>query len=154
MTVIAYRAGVLAADSLTETDGLVVPGPPKIVRRGKAWVASSGALGDCAAFERWVAEGCPDDGMPELDDGFEALVAQGREVRWYDKRCAPVEVAALPWAAIGSGHQVAAVVLAQGGSAVEACALACRMRVDCGLPVVFVDLSRGGGAGGLEVAEG
>jgi hypothetical protein len=144
MTVIAYRAGVLAADGLTEVDGMVVPGPPKIVRRGDAWVASSGALGDCAAFERWVADGLPDDGAPELDDGFEALVAQGGKVRWYDKRCAPVEVTGLPWSAIGSGHQVAGVVLAQGGSAVEACRLACRLRTDCGPPVVFVDVARRG----------
>ena len=53
--------------------------------------------------------------------------------------------------AIGSGHEVAAVVLARGGSAVEACRLACRLRIDCGLPVVLVDLTRGSG---LEVAEG
>jgi hypothetical protein len=153
MTIIAYRDGILAADGLTETDGLIVPGPPKIVRRGDAWVASSGALGDCAAFERWVADGRPDDEAPELDDGFEALVAErGGRVRWYDKRCAPVDVTALPWAALGSGHQVAAVVLAQGGSAVEACRLACRLRTDCGPPVVFVDLARGGKE--LQVAPG
>jgi len=145
VTVIAYRDGVLAADSLTETDGLVVPGPPKIVRRGKAWVATAGVLGDCAAFERWVAGGRKTDGAPELDDGFEALVAEGGKVSWYDKGCAPVEVTALPWTALGSGHQVAAAVLAQGGAAVEACLLACRLRVDCGLPVVFVDLANGGG---------
>ncbi len=152
MTVIAYRDGILAADSLTETDGLIVPGPPKLAHRGEAWVAAAGVLGDCAAFERWVAQGCPEDGAPELDDGFEALVARGEELLWYDKRCAPVDVAALPWTALGSGHQVAAAVLAQGGSAVEACLLACRLRTDCGPPVLFVDLARGGG--GLKVAEG
>jgi hypothetical protein len=147
LTIIAYRAGVLAADGLTETDGLIVPGPPKIVRVGKAWVASAGVLGDCAAFERWVAAGRPDDDAPELDDGFEALVAgPGGEVAWYDKRCAPVDAATLPWMALGSGHQVAGAVLAQGGSAVDACLLACRLRIDCGPPVTFVDLGRKGGA--------
>src|SRR3712207_6127530 len=105
MTVIAYRDGILAADSLPETDGLVVPGPPKLARHGEAWVAAAGVLGDCAAFERWVAEGCPEE-APELDDGFEALVAQGGKLCWYDKRCAPVDVTALPWTALGSGHQV------------------------------------------------
>ena len=129
-----------------------MPGPPEIVRRGEAWVATSGALGDCAAFERWVAEGCPDEEAPELDECFQALVAAGGEVRWYDQRCAPVDVTALPWVALGSGHQVAAAVLAQGGSAVEACRLAYRLRTDCGPPIVFVDLTRSGG--GLEVAEG
>ncbi|MFL5335872.1 MAG: hypothetical protein ACJ8H8_22500, partial [Geminicoccaceae bacterium] len=65
-------------------------------------------------------------------------------------RCAPVDVTGLPWTAIGSGHQVAAVVLAQGGSAVEACRMACRLRVDCGPPIAHVDLARGK----LETAEG
>jgi hypothetical protein len=69
VTVIAYRDGVLAADSLTETDGLVVPGPPKIVRRGKAWVATAGVLGDCAAFERWVAGGRRRTGRPSSTTG-------------------------------------------------------------------------------------
>ena len=36
-------------------------------------------------------------------------------------------------------------MLAQGGSAAEACLLACRLRIDCGPPVVFVDLADGGG---------
>jgi hypothetical protein len=148
VTVIVYRDGILAADGLTETDGLIVPGPPKIVRAGKAWVAAAGALGDCAAFEQWVGDGSPDE-VPELDDGFEALVAEAGAVRWYDKRCAPVDVTGLPWTAIGSGHQVAAVVLAQGGSAVEACRMACRLRVDCGPPIAHVDLARGK----LETAE-
>ncbi len=96
-------SNTIAADSLTETDGLIAPGPPKLARRGEAWVAAAGALGDGAAFERWIAEGCPEE-APELDDGFEALVAQGRELHWYDQRCAPVDVAALPWTALGSGH--------------------------------------------------
>ena len=105
-------------------------------------------VGDCAAFEQWVGDGCPEE-APELDDGFEALVAEAGAVRWYDKRCAPVEVAGLPWTAIGSGHQVAAVVLAQGGSALDACRMACRLRVDCGPPIAHVDLARGK----LETAE-
>jgi hypothetical protein len=53
-----------------------VPGPPKIARRGEAWVATAGVLGDRAAFEPWVTDGRPPDGAPELDDGFEALVAE------------------------------------------------------------------------------
>jgi hypothetical protein len=35
--------GVLTADSLTEADGLIVPGPTKITRQGEAWIATAGA---------------------------------------------------------------------------------------------------------------
>ena len=35
-------------------------------------------------------------------------------------------------------------MLGQGNAAVEVRLLTCRLRVDCGLPVVFVDLANGG----------
>ena len=73
MTVIAYKDGVMAADSALFSVGLCTPAPfPKIARApdGSAWGAS-GTKHDCWLLREWVLAGCDMDARPFFTAGGE-----------------------------------------------------------------------------------
>lgn len=70
VTTIAYRWGVLAADSRAMLGGWKAPYEvTKLFRLPDGSVAGvCGGLADSEAFIRWLAEGEPEDGRPTIED--------------------------------------------------------------------------------------
>ena len=67
MTTIAYRDGVLAADTLATWCGGRSGYATKVVKRGPMLAAASGAATACGRFLDWFKSGMPD--MPDMGDG-------------------------------------------------------------------------------------
>ena len=61
MTTIAYRDGVLAADTLINWNGDVLGYTPKIGRAGRLLYGASGSTAWCWAFRSWLKRGAKGD---------------------------------------------------------------------------------------------
>lgn len=145
MTVIAYRDGILAVDSLCSTEGMIMPIPPKlrpVPGRAGWFLATAGSLGDGYLFEEWLADGAPKGARPEVED-FEAVVLGPEGAWWYGDALARVPLDGLDWFAGGAGQEMATAAMATGAGAVRACLVACRWRTDCGEPVFWIDRREG-----------
>jgi ATP-dependent HslUV protease subunit HslV len=137
MTVIAYRDGLLAADSLV-TAGHVVTG-----RIQKLWrfddgrlLGGAGVAGDMRSFVAWALAGCKGHWeCQDKENGFSALVvgAQG-EVVMYDAEGRDYLLEA-EFIARGAGAELAIGAMAMGARADQAVEVACRYSVWCGGPV-------------------
>lgn len=78
MTIIVYRDGVMAADSVgwTANNSVKVPAPGKIRRLSDGGlIGAAGETSDIIQFHEWMAADRPRDTRPEFgkDDGFCAL---------------------------------------------------------------------------------
>lgn len=117
MTTIAYRGGVLAADTQVNSgNGNRAGSVHKIgaTKDGYRW-AFSGALQMQAACVSWAErrEGLP----PEIDGVFILIDPAGRHREWWGQGWLEV---ADPQAAWGSGERIARGAMFAGASAVEA----------------------------------
>jgi 20S proteasome alpha/beta subunit len=134
MTTIAFRDGVLAADTAM-TDGCVSIRTTKIVPLpdGRYW-AGAGDASACVAVGKWLAGGCEGrrprvadvEGLIVGPDGVEILAA-----RW----------PAMPvtgFVAVGSGAQAAMAAMHMGAAAHEAVEVAAAVDVATAAPVESV----------------
>lgn len=138
MTVIAYKDGVIAADSLSTESGTVVcTTSVKVVRSRKGILGgASGPSTFCTAFRKWIEGECKKPiTIPESGYGFivrpnsnliELHDSNGHVL--YNKE----------YHAIGSGQDFALAVMSMGGSAVDAVEAAIKLNVYCGGPVRFL----------------
>ena len=123
MTTIAYRDGILVADTVANRGGLLTGGITKIFRLddGRLFGAAGGA-GYNGAFLRWAAAGCKGDppeakaednswdtGLIFLPDGELIIYEPGGH---FSQRP--------PYYAIGSGKEIAAGAMWAGASAEQA----------------------------------
>jgi ATP-dependent protease HslVU (ClpYQ) peptidase subunit len=140
MTVIVYRDGVMAADSLTSEGGLRCWAVDKIFRgkgggEGIALIGIAGSLSNSAAVREWCESGCEADQKPSLSEDVEVLqVYPCGSAYWAGRLLARVPIAG-DYFAIGSGSQVAMGALEMGASAKQAVEIAIKLRGDCGGPV-------------------
>jgi len=129
MTCIAYRDGVLAADSACwGSDGSVIVGHfDKIARlKSGALVAVTGAPSMTVQFREWLERGSPkDQRLAQAErDGFAAIVVHpGGKVVRYDRDWLPYEMKA-PYHAVGRGSPFMLGAMAAGAGAVQAVELA------------------------------
>jgi ATP-dependent HslUV protease subunit HslV len=137
MTIIAYRDGLLAADSLA-TAGHVITGQVQKLWRfddGRL-LGGAGGAGDMRSFVAWALAGC--EGHWECKDkenGFSALVVGARgEVVIYDVEGRDYLIEA-EFIARGAGAELAIGAMAMGARADQAVEVACRYSVWCGGPV-------------------
>lgn len=125
MTTIAYRDGVLAADTLSTRNGAREGVAVKIVQRGDLLAGASGASDFAKAFRDWFRQGCRGDcpplGDPEKNwaEGFiimpdDRLVTFGPTAQWAEKGMFSGMNA---W---GSGADFARGAMAAGATAEEA----------------------------------
>jgi ATP-dependent protease HslVU (ClpYQ) peptidase subunit len=136
MTVIAYRDGVMAADSLVTSDnGRTREGTFMKIRklqRFNDWhvVGAAGSLSDCIKFYRWF------EGSPEELEGVEAVSVNCRTgVMWgWDDGLEPLPIKA-PFMAAGSGAPLALAAMYAGASAEEAVRAAMKVDNTLGGPV-------------------
>lgn len=121
MTTIAYRDGVLAADTLacwgTNRDGFAT----KIVKRGPVLAGASGSLSACQAFLDWFRGGLRGD-PPAMPDGeassFGLIITPADDVLVWGPR--GWERTRNPTVAMGSGGEFATGAMTMGATAEEA----------------------------------
>lgn len=129
MTTIAYRDGVMAADTGCFNDGLYEGEVEKI------WALSDvGILGCCGEYGavlkvvEWLENGGEPGSKPRLSRDSEftgLLVNRKNEVFHYQISLRPLRIDA-GFHAIGSGRKIAVGALAAGASAEQAIKIACR----------------------------
>lgn len=128
MTTIAYRDGVLAADSLITENGSRWGAATKIVREGRILAGASGSTALCQRFLAWVSGGRSGE-CPAMKDGDEkatgVVFPGGRIVVEYDTNARPIRLSA-PFYASGSGREFAVGAMATGADAESAVRIAAK----------------------------
>jgi ATP-dependent protease HslVU (ClpYQ) peptidase subunit len=143
VTVVAYKDGTLAVDSLVCSGSTKLrPGWKKLVRieRLRAWAAGAGTLSKIHELYAWLEDPerlAPDD----LDDSEVILLYDDGRVEVYDDATIP-----MPWPAdvplsAGSGEQAALAAMLAGADAVRAAEIACEVVNSCGLPVLSAQVA-------------
>lgn len=141
MTVIAYRDGVMAADTLASDGLLKVAGLRKVVRGSDGTLYGlAGAAGICCGIARWVDGGCEGDRPPLRvgDHTADVLVVtpDGAISAWTDMGAEDYPGAS--YMAIGSGSAVAMGALHAGADAEGAVRAAIEHGLNCGGTVMVV----------------
>ena len=135
MTTIAYKGGIIAADSRetyqTEAGGATANRCEKLFRKrvGKRDVVIGTAGGSYAGmiFVDWYGSGKPPPEVLldlDLEEDFDVLILDGGKVWSCNHLCRPVEIVE-PYCAIGSGRKGALAAMDCGRSAREAVRIAC-----------------------------
>jgi hypothetical protein len=131
MTIIAYKDGIMAADSACWSDGYTQEVPyPKLTRSpGGSVVGMAGHLGDAWLLREWVLAGMPEDRKPDFggteEEQPDVMMAKGDGTLWFARgalRFSPV-----PQPKCIGGRAAANFVegaIAAGASAEEAVRLA------------------------------
>lgn len=147
MTTIAYRDGVVAADSAESGGDSVTTRCDKLFRKkiGKrnVIIATAGGTYSGMLFVDWYGSGKPPpDALMALDleEDFEVLVFDRGEVWTCNHLCCLVEVIE-PYVAIGSGRSHALTAMDCGRSAREAVRLACLRNCYSRLPISTMTVS-------------
>lgn len=140
MTTIAFRDGIVAADSRTSSGGgWINPSPEtKLFREGDAVIALCGDWADCAALRQWIAN--PDGPQPNGD--CTVIVFRLDEVRVYSSGGSFVETSA--FRAWGSGTPAALGALHAGCSAEESVRIACLVDPYSAGPIMTMKVSENG----------
>lgn len=120
ITTIAYRAGVIAADTQMIQGTSIIGHVTKIVRRDDG--ALCGGAGDLAwvqAFHRWFLDGCDGDPPRFDDDCSKGLIIRRRKPIEIFESCGAFEFRPA-FVAIGSGKEFALGAMQVGASAKQA----------------------------------
>ena len=126
MTTIAYRSGVMAADSMVSIGNLVFGEMRKVARGPNGELAgASGEACDVAAALAWVEDGMTGQ-CPDLLQGTELLIAAQNGPVLFRDRDRPLYPIFGEFFALGSGSAIAMGAMAAGASAEEAVKIACR----------------------------
>lgn len=142
MTIVAYRDGVIASDSLLLQGGEVRCGEVrKIGRAANGGVAgASGSFMECHRFLSWVEGGFSASFHAGDPEAFSAILVQPDgtiNIVSPDGNLCPVNA---PFKAIGCGYQVALGAMYMGASAVEAVRAAIELDPFCGGAVATLEL--------------
>lgn len=137
MTIIAYRDGVMAADSKGSRNGAWAGYSIKIVKRAHdgALCGADGNANLAAAFRRWFLAGENPDSRPKLsgDDNANAgalIVRPDGSMEEHDAN--GWHATSGPFYAIGSGSPEALGAMAAGADARRAVEIAIELDNDCG----------------------
>lgn len=140
MTVIACRAGVIAADRLiSNSNELIVGYRTKCYSINGVLFGTCGASQDVSAFKKWIEDG-RSEVKPNVDEHFLALLIEpdGRVVH-YNGKLFGFSIDG-DYFAIGSGDEVAMGAMWMGASAEQAVQAACALVLGCGGGVDVVRL--------------
>jgi ATP-dependent protease HslVU (ClpYQ) peptidase subunit len=132
MTTIAYKDGVMAADSRctvgSEGGGDRVFRCEKLFHRHGALIGTAGESGSGLIFVDWYGSG--DDAPSELIDGgaeFDCIVVDVKGAIWLFDRWCKGERVLEPFWAVGSGAKAALGAMHAGASAKRAVEIACKI---------------------------
>lgn len=145
MTTIAYRDGILAADTQVTLGNHIKGVGRKITELQPGLViAVAGDSRDEAKFKRWILAGADPDNPPEFaKKEFEAFVIKNKEVFICERHpiLMPLEQT---FYAIGSGWELAIAAMQFGRSAKEAVEFASTLDIHTSLPVDTYDIKKAG----------
>lgn len=146
MSVIAFRDGILAADTrIVHADAGITRGTKmfrKRVGRRDHILGFCGSLSYAMLYFDWYGSGKP---MPEQlrhipdNEQFGVLILIGKQLYEGNNVGRPVEVEPKLYA-IGSGAQAALGAMRAGATAFEAASIACDIDPQCGRPIVVMSL--------------
>lgn len=122
MTTIAWDGEILAVDSRMCGSMIRSEKAKKLHKIGNIYVAGCGNMEDVIAMVEWVKNGKPKE-KPLLHDSFAALVWERGKVYRYEQKLFPFPIAA-PFAAAGSGYEVALGAMSMGADAIKAVRIA------------------------------
>lgn len=142
MTTIAYKDGIMAADSRAYSGGARPIGAKVKVQRlkdGTLIGCSSNVAGGAETVRRWAEAGHPVDFAEGLPATFTLMIAKPSGEVYY--ACDTLHVSGpldAPFFSIGSGCEFAIGAMDFGACAVEAIRVACRQDVWSDLPIFAV----------------
>jgi hypothetical protein len=119
MTTIAFRDGIMAADSMCVAGDVLTPGKKVFRRQGHL----IGLAGDYVDARRYV-EAFKTKDTKDLSGNFDILLWDGKHLYEDDKRNNPIRMSRMPYYAIGTGAAVAFGAMCMGATAKEAVAAA------------------------------
>lgn len=151
MTTIAYRDGVLAADSQFTAGGVHRGEARKVSyyddyvygKRVRTLIGLSGSAALCQAVMEWFKSGMPPESKPkaEEDQTLTALtVREGFNPVIWDKHLGQ-QTLKTEFVALGAGNEIAFGAMGAGASAEEAVKIACRYCIYSSEPVHTVSLT-------------
>lgn len=133
MTIIAFRNGLIAADSLS-LHGEIISGTSKKIVKNK-WGIKGGSAGEtasCYRFRQWILDGAELSKIPDFEN-LEGLVyfpeknkvflVQDGKDRYYELEG--------EFFALGSGKDIAIGAMAAGATAKEAAEIAIKYCISC-----------------------
>lgn len=149
MTTIAYRSGVIAADSRetweSEAGGSTVHRCTKLfkkkVGRREIIMGTAGATYSAMMFVDWFGSAAPPPSalveMLTLEEDFDVLILDRGKVYTSNHLCRPVEVMDR-FFAVGSGRKAAIAAMLCGKGAIEAVKIACMLDPYSAPPIVHM----------------
>ena len=143
MTTIAYRNGILAADTGVYSNGFCEARVSKIRKVLAGLVGSSGNASHFKQFYTWVATNSERD-RPKLDreDSFDGIhVKPDGSIFIYDRFMVAIPIHNTEFYALGSGREIAMGAMAMGAAPAEAIRIACRFDTHSIEPIETVSLS-------------
>jgi len=136
VTVIAFRQGILSADSGVSDDIIICGAKQKVVRRKDgALAAAAGDIHSIDSFFRWFQANFK-RGQPEiLSDDFDAIVVRpDGSVTFYNQHLVPAQMDG-EYFALGTGGDVALGAMAHGASAIDAVRAGIKHTTNCRGPI-------------------
>ncbi len=133
MTIIAYRDGILAADTFVWSGSITIGTTTKIIKAPDGWMA--GTAGDSYAgecFRRWVMNRRTPEWSNDIENFTGLLIDPNGNVLSYDSKYKGPSHAIASFYAIGSGYEVAIGAMSAGASAEEAARIAIERCSHCG----------------------
>ena len=122
MTTIAFKDGVLAADSHIACGGLRSGTAQKIFEHGGGAIAGAGAYAEFLRFKDWIVDGADPEKRPELKESDLIWIKPDGSVVEFEPTGQLAYEA--PFYALGSGRELAIGAMAAGASAEEAVRIA------------------------------
>ena len=142
MTVIAYRSGLMAADSCVSQGAMTVGSMPKIVKTPGGWlVGGAGLASTIRTFLKWASNDFAPTSRPTTKPKDLSGIAVSPEgvVHFYEDDWEPFVIDG-PYHAIGSGGDAALIAMDMGASAKRAVKAACKRIHGCAEPIVILTL--------------
>ncbi len=138
MTIIAYRAGVMAADTCV-TDSFITNGVKLYKKQGHI-IGFCGEVAQALVFVDWFFNQ-KKNRKPDLasETGWEAMVLNKDGVTTWDRSLRPIPMDD-HFYAVGSGSLLAMGAMEHGASASQAVAIACKRDPYCRLPLMAMKL--------------
>lgn len=143
MTVIAYRDGIIACDSLINDDGIKCGYARKIVAvPGDGVAAACNDLPGIHAFLDWASKGFKKKSRPIMGSNqISGAHVTAAGVAWfYDANLMPY-LCETPFFSLGSGSDIAVGAMAAGAPAIEAVRIAIAYCGTCGGPIKALTLA-------------